>query len=414
MLTSPAAWTSPSPAPTPPTAATGGNRTVWGCMAVAGASSCAASSVALAALSVLATPAPEVDCAHLPTDVPDRAKLECLQVEIAAGDTDAILTALDWVGTWRPDHPLHAEGQELIADWSKRLFRTAAAAQKAGRLSQAIARIEHIPPSSPRFSEARFRLQRLRHERNRQRLALYAQAQTALQQQDWGQAFRALWRLQTLEAGAERPGLSPTLARQIEAERQGQRLLDQALRTHAWGTAERWGEAIAIASRIDPQSYVGQSAQPLMNRWSDDLLPYATYRFRQGDLSHARLLLRLMAQNPDRRALAQDWLALVQTRQLAEASLRRAPSGVSTAVGLYPAILAARSIRPETGGPSPAIADIQGWQTQLRPQPVSAHPPTRLSAPRSVAVSCRPAFLSGHGALGNAIAQVVARSCPGL
>ncbi|MBE7385345.1 MAG: hypothetical protein F6J95_028590 [Leptolyngbya sp. SIO1E4] len=366
---------------------------VWSWMTLALASSCTTSSVAFVALAHLVTPPPEVDCSTLRPGASDRATLSCLQVAIANGDSDAVLKALTWIGGWDSTHPLQNEVQALLETWSAKVLYAARQHQGAGRVAEAISLVSHIPHTSPRYTDAWTLLQQLYKQRAQLEQAVYQEAQKALQQQDWTQALRELWRLQALESETSPSGRAQTLAQQIEAERQAQRVLNQAIQKHSLGQPADWGEAITIASQIDPTTYVWQSARPLLDEWSDALLPVGLHHMEQGDLEGAMALIRQIAHHPNRQAIAQDWLILAQSRHLAQTSLQHSTTDLAAYVGLYPAILAAQSIQPESPRWSQASTHAQRWEQQLTLTPVSIKGATRSRAQLLPEAQYRPVFV---------------------
>ena len=337
----------------------------WHLLALTLASSCTTGGISLLALATLISLPPEVDCSNLDQGVSDRATLTCLQEEIAVGKPDAILNALNWVGRWEYSHPLYNEAQELLEAWSNTVLNTAQQYQEIGRIPDAIALVSYIPPASPRYYDAYTLLRQLRTAHKETAAAIYEEAQTLLKQQSWTLASQALVRLQALENEVSDTGFARILAQRIEAEQRAQKLLDQAIQKRALGRPQQYGEAIAIASQIDPGTYVWQSSQPLLKTWSDELLLIGSHRMEQGNFEGAVALVRQIARNPNRRGMAQDWLVLAQARQLAQASVRNSTNHLAPKVGLYPAILAAQSIQPESPWWSRATAYSQRWKTHL-------------------------------------------------
>lgn len=306
-------------------------------------SSCATSSLALIAFAALVNP-PEADCNA--RQVSDRTHLICLQIEIAKGDFNTVLKALDLVGGWEITHPLYNEAQGLLARWSAAILHKAERYSLEGKAAEAIELVKQIPPSSPQYLDSRSLLKRLRSQNRQIKKNSHGDAQAALQEQEWGQAFESLWRIQALEVDAVQSMLSDRLARRIEAERQAQKLLNRAIQEHYLGSVKHQAEAIAIASQIDPDTYVGESAQAKMDEWSDDLLPLGIERIDQGDLAGAAAIFKKIAQNPSRRHVAQEWLLQAQTQHLTQTV--KAASVRTGVANPYPTLSTASSIRPET------------------------------------------------------------------
>ena len=325
----------------------------------------ATGTVGLLALSNLVNVPPEPDCDNLDRRSSSRARLTCLQEEIAAGNAEARLSGLGWVGHWEPTHPLFSESMELLETWSIPVLQEARQAQATGKLIQAIDLASRIPVNSPRFLEAQDLLERLTQSQQKIAAKLYEDAQKSLQDKHWAKAFQILSEIEALDHQVFKTGLSEQLAQQLEAERQATRIFNRAVRQHTLGTPEDRGYAIAIASQIAPETYLWETAQGLINQWSDELFPTVQHRLETGNFNGAIALARQIAKNPDRKAVAQDWLTVAWAEKLATVSLAETTAPLTKSVGLYPAVLATKSIHPESVWRSSAMAYAQRWQIHL-------------------------------------------------
>jgi hypothetical protein len=310
----------------------------------------------------------------------ERDTLTCLQQAIVFHQPATLLPALDWVGQWPAHHPLFQEGQGLLAHWSRSLLERIATYQAQGRIPEAIALAQQMPPTSPRFADAQALLHDLYQAQQAQASQLFRAAQAPLQRQAWAETFQLLWQLQDLERAALRPKLAPQLAHQLAAERQAQKQWHQARQRYALGTPGARAEAIALASQIDGTTYVWQAVQPQLNVWCDELFSLARHRLAQGDTAGAIALVQAIAQNPQRHRLAQDWLLLAQASQLAQLSLTPTLAGWAL-VGLVSAVLATYSLRSSSPWHARAIAQRHRWAPLLAmPTPGSASPPRSVVA----------------------------------
>ena len=338
-------------------------------MALAFAGYCATGGTALIALlSIVNVPA-EVDCETAPQPTSDRVALTCLQTAIASGDPEAILTALDLVGSWGQSHPLYNEAQGLLGSWSATVLLNAQHHQADGQLAKAITLIQHIPPTSPLYTDARLLLEELRGEQKLHKLISYEEAQEALQQRDWAQAFKSLWHLQALETEPAETRLSRQLTQQIEAERQAQGLLNEAIHLYSLGEVHSQGEAIAIVGQTSPNTYVWESVQPLLNEWSDELLSIGRNQIAQGNFARAAVILSQVAHNPSRHDIAQDWLRQARAYHLAQTRAKAVSTAssnhASADVSQYPTLLTAQSIQPENTRKFQDVASSTHRETQL-------------------------------------------------
>ncbi|MEL7314143.1 MAG: hypothetical protein AAFN08_04225 [Cyanobacteria bacterium J06559_3] len=320
-------------------------------MALAFAGYCATGGTALVALLTLVSVPAEVDCKADRQAISDRDALTCLQAAIATGDSEEILTAIDWVGSWGQSHPLYNEVQGLLGSWSATVLLTAQHHRAEGQLAEAITLIQRIPPASPLYTDARSLLEEMQGEQKLHELISYEAGQEALQQRDWAQAFKSLWHLQALATEPSETRLSRKLSQQIEAERQAQRLLNEAIHLYSLGEMQTRGKAIAIASQIDTSTYVWESVQPLLDDWSDELLSAGRNQIAQGNFAKAASILKKVVPNPSRRMAAQDWLAQAQAAHLAQTRAKVVATVSSNTISAqtrqYPTLLTAQSIQPE-------------------------------------------------------------------
>ncbi len=342
-------------------------------MALAFAGYCATGGTALMALLMLVSVPAEVDCEADRQSISDRAALTCLQAAIATGDSEAMLTALDWVGSWGQGHPLYNEAQGLLESWSATVLLSAQHHRAEGKLAEAITLIQHIPPTSPLYTDARSLLEEVRGEQKLHELISYEEAQKALQQSNWAQAFQSLWRLQALATEPSETHLARQLAQQIEAERQAQRLLNEAIQLYSLDAVQTQGDAIAIASQIDSDTYVWESVQPLLDEWSDELLSAGRDQIAQGNFAKATVILSKVVPNPSRRTVAQDWLAQARSHHLAQTRAKAADtvssSSASTPMNQYPTLLTAQGIQPERFQRLQAVASSIHLAPEIQHQP---------------------------------------------
>ena len=89
-----------------------------------------------------------------------------------------------------------------------------------------------------------------------------------------------------------------------------------------------------------------------------------------------------MALNPERTQAAQDLIWLSQSRQLVLKSVATGPTTLAQTVGLYPALLVAQQISPDSPFYPQAAAVIPTWQNRLQnaAQPAIASAPAQPTA----------------------------------
>ena len=162
-----------------------------------------------------------------------------------------------------------------MSRWSDTVLRSAQ--YKYARHGEAEARwlVAQIPPHSPEYDTARQLLHDWRQDYYRQGMVLYGQAQRALKAQDWVGAIRVFQVLEALEGEHPELDLARTLSKQIQAERHAQHQLSTGIQLASQNTIAGQEAAVNHLSQIEHHTYVWQTAQPLLNDWSDRLLDRA-------------------------------------------------------------------------------------------------------------------------------------------
>ncbi|MGI0484655.1 hypothetical protein ACN4EK_04400 [Pantanalinema rosaneae CENA516] len=89
----------------------------------------------------------------------ESTRLYCAQLAADRETSTDLAKAIRLANSLSPDHPLRREGDRLIKRWSEQLLAMGEAAFQEGRLDDAIAMIQQIPPSTPAFqtSETKIR-----------------------------------------------------------------------------------------------------------------------------------------------------------------------------------------------------------------------------------------------------------------
>jgi hypothetical protein len=346
----------------PPTA---GSSRSWRWLLVAFASCCTAGSIAIGALLWLINLPPYADCTNLSTLSSDRDQLYCAQVAAESGDLQDLVAGLELLGQWTPEHPLHREVQPLVNQWSEAMLTAARGKLRDNDLSGAIALVNRIPSTSDTYEAAQTAIAAWRQEWN-QGDAIFAKAQTALQQKDWATASEQIQALSDLSNPFWRGQQVQTLAQQIRQEQQAQRLLAQAKTLAAPGGVERLSGALRATSQIEPSTYTWKEAQSYMDSWSDLLLGVAIDKWYAAQLDEAITLGQRVALNPNREQEAQALVWLSQGRKLALDSVSDWRTSPQQLMGLYRAMLLVNQIGPESRFYPQAQSSLATWKVHLQ------------------------------------------------
>ncbi|PSN13839.1 hypothetical protein C7293_14155, partial [filamentous cyanobacterium CCT1] len=325
----------------------------------------AASAAAFGAFLWLINLPPTTNCENATTVTTDRAQLFCAQTAASSGELTDVLAALDLVGGWTAEHPLHREVQPLVEQWSWVALKAAEQELRTnGSMATAQSLVSHIPVDSPVFATAQETMQTWQTEWA-QGEDIMATAQTALQKQDWATTSKQLLALAELDNSHWRVEQVAALSRQIRQERQAQKLLAEAVATAVPGGSDRLGSALRTASRIDEGTYARQQAQPYLDRWSDLLLKLGQDKWYASDLDAAIALGRSAALNPSRAKVAQELIWISQARQMAQQSLTTWRTAPDQLVTLYRAMLLANRLPTDSPYYAQAQSSVTTWRTHL-------------------------------------------------
>ncbi|MDY7015328.1 MAG: hypothetical protein SVX43_17370, partial [Cyanobacteriota bacterium] len=286
----------------------------------------------------------------------DRERLYCLQQAIEEGDLDSLSVAMNLAGTWGEDHPLFAESQLLLRDWSSTLFDLARQDLKAGRLDEAVRSIAQIPPLSPLYPEARVAIATWQEDWERGEQAV-TRFEKALQQQNWQGARQGVASLSALKLDYWRVQKVEQLRLRLSQEREAAATLQAARDLGKTKTAESLAEAMTLAQKIDPNTYVRQKAQRDREQWGQDLLQIAAERLNRGDFAGAIATARSVPKDNPLYKEAQDWIALSRASEVAQEDDIDA---------LLSALETVRQIEPQSPLFAQARTRAQLWQAKIQ------------------------------------------------
>lgn len=337
----------------------------WQWLMIVGSLCCTTGGVAAAAWWWLVALPPSTDCQQMTTLSTDRERLYCAQDAANAGDVEAMVSGLELLEQWTPEHPLYQEAQNSLSDWSEAVLVAARGKVNQDDLEGAIALVSHIPESSPVYAEAQTAIANWQGEWQRGR-AIYQEAQTAIQQQKWAEATAKIRELSGLRYDYWRSQRTLALSRQIAIEQQAQKYLTQARNEARGGRLANLSAAIKTASQIDQESYAWKTVQTDLNHWSEVLLQVGLQLWQQGKVDQSLGIGQRVALNPEKATAAQDLIWLSQARKQAIASQTDWAPNSDHLWRLIKAIAIASRIESESRFYEQAQASLNSWQMQLK------------------------------------------------
>lgn len=234
----------------------------------------------------LTTLPPMPQCERVSALSPDTEQLYCLREAARSGQVADLKAAVELVQDWTESHPLYAESQQGLTQWSQLLLEMARQRYQDSDLKGALEVAGIVPASSSLYGEAQAAIATWQDEWQ-QGEALYEQAQTALANQEWHVASAQLLALGQLQAPYWREARMADLTEQIFAERSAWTALLEARRLTRTETADNLVAALTKLEEIDPQTHAWDAAAADRQAWSTALAEMALEAWQRGETADA-------------------------------------------------------------------------------------------------------------------------------
>jgi uncharacterized protein (UPF0548 family) len=296
---------------------------------------------------------------------PDTERLYCLREAARTGDVADLKAAVELVQDWTEQHPLYAESQQGLTQWSQLLLEIARQRYQDSDLQGALEIAGIIPASSSLHAEAQAAIAAWQEEWQ-QGEALYEKAQAALAEQSWHVASAQLLALGELQAPYWREHRMAELTEQIFAERSAWTALHEARRLTRTQTADNLVAALTQLDDVAPQTHAWEAAAADRREWSTALAELALTAWQEGDAAAAIALAQAIPTDGQLEAEAENLVRFGHAQRLAQAAQEAnwEPS-LPHLWQLQEAIAALETIPATSLFYPPAQAALADWQTQL-------------------------------------------------
>lgn len=184
----------------------------------------------------------------------DVQRLFCAQATADSGKLQDLLTGINLLKDWSPDHPLKPEAQRLIARWSKEILTIAQEKINHNDIKGAVVTARQVPSSSPAYAEAQTAIVHWQAQWQKGEATIKI-AQNAMQQKNWTQASKQVLVLGELESAYWRLQRADELSRQILDGKQAEQALLEAQKLKAQKL-----EAQKVTQSGQPQGWEGAIA----------------------------------------------------------------------------------------------------------------------------------------------------------
>ena len=305
---------------------------------------------------------PPPNCQQISPLAADAERLYCAQQAAQSGELKALLASVDLVKHWPPEHPLYNTAQSSLADWSRSLL--AIANQKIGQnqLEAAVEIAKKIPPNSPLYTDAQAEIAAWQQNWN-QGEKIYRQAQTALKEQKWQEAWKQSQALATLTNEHWRQRATP-LRQQIAVEKLARQQLQRAQNLAQANTPEDLAAAIALLPKITPKTYAKAEAETEKAKWSRALLKLAAAQLQQQQWDTAIAIADKVPDDVPMIAEAEDVIRLSRAYQAAALGKSLGKPLHEQLWSLVTALEVLRQIEPGRPLYKTAQAQKQRWEMQ--------------------------------------------------
>lgn len=299
---------------------------------------------------------PPVNCQRISALSVDGDRLYCAQKAAESGKLDRLVAALRIVGNWPREHPLYSESQRLLEEWSKTIIAIAKQQIEQGDRSQAVQILEQIPLNSPFYGEARATIATWEKDWQQGEL-MVSQFKDALVVQNWTQASKLITALSRMNYKYWSVSRVDIAMKQLGAEKEAWQQLQDARDLAQSNEVDRLEEAIAKATKVNPNSYVKAQAQAEVSKWSRTLLDIGKTLFQNQDFAGMVAVAGRIPVNTSLYQEAQDWIRLGRAAQIVK------PDNLLT---LVDALSTVRKIPPQSKVYSSSTSFAKLWEQQLQ------------------------------------------------
>jgi hypothetical protein len=299
---------------------------------------------------------PPANCQRISPLSPDSERLYCAQLAAQSGEFEQLKQAIAIVQYWSPHHSLYPQAQQLLREWSQMVLQLARETLNQGNYTDALKMAMQIPVSSPLYPEAQAQIATWKQERIEAQ-TIVSQVQDALKVQNWQQAAKLISQLSRLNDQYWSVSRYDTLTQKLAAEKQAWTQLQEARDLAQSNQLTQIEQAIALAAKVNPNSYIKAQAQSDLSNWSRTLLKIAATRFQNQEYQGVIEVAQGIPINTSLYQEAQDWLRLGQAGKLVQQN---------TILAFIDALTAVRQLDANSPVQQSAAAQAVQWEAQLQ------------------------------------------------
>jgi len=308
---------------------------------------------------------PAPNCQQFSMLTSDMERLYCAQEAARSGDLSKVLSGLKTLSEWTPDRPLYPESQRLMAEWSTSVLNTAQQKVEQSDLHGGIELAQKIPKNSPVYKDAQ-RLVADWRDVWEEAESIYADAQKAMQQQNWNRATEQISQLRLLNDDYWRSQQANALTQQLLEEQKARKAYTQAKQMAQSGQIPDLVGAVNQISNIRRNTYTWADLQPDLRQWSEKLLATSFQLWRKGHMDESIILAQQAGLNPKLTRDAEHLTWLGQARKLAASSYSNWQATPAQVLQLMTATTLANLVPADSRFYQVAQTSLKVWRNQLQ------------------------------------------------
>lgn len=280
-------------------------------------------------------------------------RLYCAQEAAETKTLEGIIRAINLVDVLPTDHPLAPEINRRLQAWSSQALDLAEASFQAGEYDRAVKFARQISPHAAVYAQVQERLDRWQTIWEEGQ-TIYNQAEAALRNLDWREAFYISLRLMNVESRYWSDVQARALGERIIQVQREDRKLGEARRLMARGGRENLLAALEIIEQVKTNRDIYPGAMKLITQISQDLVALSEAALRQGDYQEAQATAQAIPANiMPAWGVAQDLIRLATATELAQLGMGQE---------IQAAINQARGVSPNSSLHGLAQTLIAEWQ----------------------------------------------------
>lgn len=282
-------------------------------------------------------------------------RLYCAQVAANKQTVNDLLEASALVQALPVNHPLRPEINRYLEQWSLEILDIGDTAFQEGNLQAAINIARQIPQDVPSYQLVEKRIESWQSTWKGAE-GIYRDAEAAMREQEWHQAFMAAVRLLNVGNNYWATTKYEELNSLIETTRLDANKLAKAQSLVKTGSVDNLLEAIKLVASISANSYVHQDAQDVLPEWGRKMLDLAQAALDRKDADEAILIANQVPESTSLQPEAQDFVTLAEAWRSA---------WVGTISGLEGAIVIAQNMGSDRLLYNKAQELISSWQLEI-------------------------------------------------